>query len=192
MSSINLFIADDHTSTGFREATLDEIMNGARQALSARVRRGTLLNSPRLTANFLIARLGQRPHETFTLIYLDNRHRMIACEDLFRGTIDGASVHPREVIKEALRHNSAAVIFAHNHPLCFVWGVTTPVIGHCVRMECANPSSEKEGDGESCPVASDHITPVSPSRRLRCSRARARSSTRRVAVRPACDGCAAA
>ena len=114
MSSINLFIADDHTSTGFREATFEEIMTGARQALSSRVRRGTLLNSPRLTANFLIARLGQLPYETFTLIYLDNRHRMIACEDLFRGTIDGASVHPR--VKEALRHNSAAVILAHNHP----------------------------------------------------------------------------
>jgi len=60
--------------------------------------------------------LGQRAYETFTLIYVDNRHRMIACEDLFRGTIDGASVHPREVVKEALRHNSAAVILAHNHP----------------------------------------------------------------------------
>jgi DNA repair protein RadC len=116
MSSSNLFIADEHTSTGFREATFEEIMTGARQALSSRVRRGTLLNSPRLTANFLIARLGQRPYETFTLIYVDNRHRMIACEDLFRGTIDGASVYPREVVKEALRHNSAAVIFAHNHP----------------------------------------------------------------------------
>jgi len=77
MSSINLFVADEHTSTGFREATLDEIMNGARQALSARVRRGTVLNYPRLTANFLTARLAQRPYETFTLIYLDNRHRMI-------------------------------------------------------------------------------------------------------------------
>lgn len=67
-------------------------MTGARQALAARVRRGTLLSSPRLTASFLTARLGTQSYETFTLIYLDNRHRMIACEDLFRGTIDGASV----------------------------------------------------------------------------------------------------
>jgi len=116
MSSINLFIADQNTSTGYREATFEEIMTGARQALSQRVRRGTLLTSPRLTASFLTDRLGTRAYETFTLIYLDNRHRMIACEDLFRGTIDGASVHPREVVKEALKNNAAAVILAHNHP----------------------------------------------------------------------------
>jgi len=116
MSSINLFIADENTSTGYREATLDEIMTGARQALSLRVRRGTALTSPQLTVGCLTARLANRPYGTFTLIYLDNRHRMIACEDLFRGTIDGASVHPREVVKEALKHNAAAVILAHNHP----------------------------------------------------------------------------
>jgi DNA repair protein RadC len=63
-----------------------------------------------------MTRLATREFETFCLIYLDNRHRLIACEDLFRGTIDGASVHPREVVKEALRHNAAAVILAHNHP----------------------------------------------------------------------------
>jgi len=54
--------------------------------------------------------LATREYETFTLIYLDNRYRLIACEDLLRGTIDGASVYPREVVKEALRHNAAAVI----------------------------------------------------------------------------------
>jgi DNA repair protein RadC len=63
-----------------------------------------------------MTRLANREFETFCLIYLDNRHRLIACEDLFRGTIDGASVHPREVVKEALKHNAAAVILAHNHP----------------------------------------------------------------------------
>ena len=62
------------------------------------------------------ARLAQHPYEVFTLIYLDNRHRFIAAEDLFRGTIDGATVHPREVVKEALKHNAAVVIIAHNHP----------------------------------------------------------------------------
>jgi DNA repair protein RadC len=103
-------------TSGFREATLDEIMTGARYALSRHVRKGTLMDSPKATANYLMARLVTREHETFTLINLDNRHRLIACEDLFRGTIDGASVHPREVVKEALRHNAAAVILAHNHP----------------------------------------------------------------------------
>jgi DNA repair protein RadC len=114
--SINLYISDEHTATGYREATLDEIMTGARQALRSRVRTGTVLSSPRMTANYLTARLAQHPYEVFTLIYLDNRHRLIACEDLFRGTIDGATVHPREVVKEALKHNAAAVILAHNHP----------------------------------------------------------------------------
>ena len=108
-----LFTTD---TSGFREATLDEIMTGARTALSRHVRKGTLMDSPQATANYLMTRLATREHETFTLIYLDNRHRLIACDDLFRGTIDGASVHPREVVKEALRHNAAAVILAHNHP----------------------------------------------------------------------------
>ena len=116
MSGTILYITDSHTSTGFRPATLEEVMAGARQALSARVRKGTALTSPQQTRDFLMARLAEREYETFTVIHLDNRHRLIACQDLFRGTIDGASVHPREVVKEALRHNAAAVILAHNHP----------------------------------------------------------------------------
>jgi DNA repair protein RadC len=63
-----------------------------------------------------IARLAELPYEVFTLIYLDNHCRFIACEDLFRGTIDSATVHPREVVKEALKHNAAKVILAHVHP----------------------------------------------------------------------------
>ena len=60
--------------------------------------------------------LGTREFETFCCLYLDNRRRLIEFVELFRGTIDGASVHPREVVKEALKHNAAAVIFAHPHP----------------------------------------------------------------------------
>jgi DNA repair protein RadC len=60
----------------------------------------------------------------FCCLHLDNRHRLIAFDELFRGTIDGASVHPREVVKQALARNAAAVILAHNHPLCCVAGVT--------------------------------------------------------------------
>jgi DNA repair protein RadC len=175
-----------------RFAELQAAVEIARRQLTETLRAGPSLASPRATRDYLSARLRDLEHEVFCCLYLDKRHRLIHFEEMFRGTIDGASVHPREIVKAALQRNCAAIIIAHNHPLCFVWGVTTPVIGHCVRMECANPSSEKEGDGESCPVASDRITPVSPSRRLRCSRARARSSTRRVAVRPACDGWAAA
>jgi DNA repair protein RadC len=108
-----LYTADVTAPTGYRPATLEEIMSGARHALALRVRKGTALTSPQRTRDYLMTRLATREFETFTLIYLDNRHRMIACEDLFRGSIDGASVHPREVVKEALRHNAAAVILAH-------------------------------------------------------------------------------
>ena len=103
-----LHITDATNENGFREATFEEIMTGARRALSQRMRRGTLMDSPKATSNFLIARLAQHEHEVFTVIFLDNRHRLIACQDLFRGTIDGASVDPREVVKEALKHNAAA------------------------------------------------------------------------------------
>ncbi len=73
-------------------------------------------NSPRATRDFLTARLRDRSYEVFCCLHLDNRHRLIAFDELFRGTIDGASVHPREVVKQALARNAAAVILAHNHP----------------------------------------------------------------------------
>jgi DNA repair protein RadC len=74
------------------------------------------LSNPRATREFLRMRLRDRPYEVFCCVYLDNRNRVIGFEELFRGTIDGASVHPREVVKEALARNAAAVILAHNHP----------------------------------------------------------------------------
>jgi len=116
MSKSILYITDSHTAVGYREATCEEILAGARQALSSRVRKGTIFSSPALTADYLRTRMASLPHEVFTLIFVDTRHRFIACEELFRGTIDGASVYLREVVKEALRHNAAAVILAHNHP----------------------------------------------------------------------------
>ncbi len=82
------------------------------QALPA----GQAIRSPADTEAFLMARLRDLPHELFCCIYLDNRHRIIAFEELFRGTIDGTSVYPREVVKQALAANAAAVILAHNHP----------------------------------------------------------------------------
>lgn len=74
------------------------------------------LTSPRDSAAFLKARMADRPYEVFAALFLDNRHRVLAFEEMFRGTLDGASVHPREVVRAALEHNAAAVIFAHNHP----------------------------------------------------------------------------
>lgn len=78
-------------------------------------RHGTL-RSPTDSAEFLRLRMNAYPYEVFAAIFLDNRHRILAFEELFRGTIDGAAVHPREVVRACLRHNAAAVIFAHNHP----------------------------------------------------------------------------
>ena len=77
---------------------------------------GETLSSPNQTQDYLQMRLKGYEHEVFACLFLDNRHRVICFEEMFRGTIDGASVHPREVVKEALKHNAAAVIFAHNHP----------------------------------------------------------------------------
>ena len=77
---------------------------------------GPALSSPQSAQSFLLAQLRDRPYEVFCCLHLDTRHRLIAFEELFRGTIDGATVHPREVVRQSLARNSAAVIFAHNHP----------------------------------------------------------------------------
>jgi DNA repair protein RadC len=74
------------------------------------------LTSPARTRAFLQEQLGGREHEVFCVLFLDNRHRCIAFEEMFRGTIDGASVYPREVVKRTLEHNAAAVILSHCHP----------------------------------------------------------------------------
>jgi len=99
-----------------RFAELQAATEIARRQLAETLRAGPSLSSPRATRDYLIARLRDLPHEVFCCLYLDNRHRLIEFEELFRGTIDGASVHPREVVKQALQWNSAAVIIAHNHP----------------------------------------------------------------------------
>ena len=75
-----------------------------------------VLSSPTDTKNFLLAQLRAYPHEVFACLFLDNRHQIISFDEMFSGTIDGASVYPREVVKRALARNAAAVIFAHNHP----------------------------------------------------------------------------
>lgn len=84
--------------------------------LAHKHRPGAVLTDPDATKRFLQLRLTEYEHEVFGCIYLDNRHRVLGHEDMFRGTIDGASVYPREVVISALRQNAAAVIFYHNHP----------------------------------------------------------------------------
>lgn len=74
------------------------------------------LTSPDMVKSYLRLRVRQLGHEVFGMLLLDNQHRVLSCEELFRGTIDGCSVYPREVIKTVLDHNAAAVILYHNHP----------------------------------------------------------------------------
>ncbi len=99
-----------------RFAELQAAVELSRRQLSESLRAGPSLSSPRATGEFLSAKLRDLEHEVFCCLYLDKRHRLIHFEELFRGTIDGASVHPREIVKLALQRNCAAVIVAHNHP----------------------------------------------------------------------------
>lgn len=97
-------------------AQLQAVLEMARRYLYEDIKRGDSLTSPAVTRQYLSHRLRDYPHEVFAVLFLDQRHRVICYEELFRGTIDGANVYPREVVKKALGHNAAAVIFAHNHP----------------------------------------------------------------------------
>jgi DNA repair protein RadC len=101
----------------FREATAEAVLHRANALMAQRLRPGApVLTAPNRTREFLCLKLGALEHEVFAALFLDNRHRLIEYVELFRGTIDGASVHPREVVKEGLSRNAAAVIFAHCHP----------------------------------------------------------------------------
>ncbi|UJP06272.1 MAG: DNA repair protein RadC [Nitrosomonas sp.] len=97
-------------------AQLQAVLEMARRALSEELSTGDAMGSPNAVRNFLRLSLANKPHEVFVGIFLDVQHRAIASEELFSGTLTQASVYPREVVKRALYHNAAAVIFAHNHP----------------------------------------------------------------------------
>ena len=97
-------------------AQLQAVLEIGRRHLYQEIERDIELTSPKRLSDYLKARLRHLPHEVFCCLYLDNQHRLISCENLFTGTIDGASIHTREVVKRVLDINAAAVIFAHNHP----------------------------------------------------------------------------
>ncbi len=99
-----------------RIATLAEILQVAREIMNRKIRRGTSMTSPRVVRDFLTVKLGTVEHESFCVLLLDSRHRLIEYVELFRGTIDGANVYPREVVKLALAKNAAALVVAHPHP----------------------------------------------------------------------------
>ena len=100
----------------YRAASEDDIIQAAMAVMDARFTKGTAMISPDKTREFLKLQLAHVKHEIFAVMWLDNQHRVIAFEELFRGTIDGASVYPREVVKAALHYNAAACILCHNHP----------------------------------------------------------------------------
>ncbi len=97
-------------------AALQAALEITRRQLQARLERGDALCNPDDTRRYLRARLRHLDHEVFACLLLDTRHRVIRFDPLFRGTLDGAAVHPREVVRLALRHGAAAIILAHNHP----------------------------------------------------------------------------
>ncbi|WP_312341207.1 RadC family protein [Stutzerimonas nitrititolerans] len=110
--------ATEPTGTYVVESPVSEtdILLMARQLANLRLRRGRALSSPKEVFSHLQALLADYEHEVFALLLLDNRHRVIVFHELFRGTLDGASVYPREVVKVVLAHNAAAAILVHNHP----------------------------------------------------------------------------
>ena len=110
---VPLGVADGRES--YREASDEEILASARSLLARRVRRGVCFQSPRIVKEYLLHHYSNLDYEVFVMIALDNRHRLIEIVPLFRGTIDSAQVYPREVVKEALRLQAAAVCFCHAH-----------------------------------------------------------------------------
>ncbi|MFA1765713.1 DNA repair protein RadC [Xanthomonas campestris pv. campestris] len=109
-----LLVRDAHGR--YLPASADDILEAARKVIDQKMQRGTLFDSPATVKTYLRTKLAGFEHEVFAVLFLDSRHRLIDYVEMFRGTIDGASVHPREVVKEALRCNAAALILSHNHP----------------------------------------------------------------------------
>lgn len=98
------------------ETTEQDVLAAAEGILGERLKRQGSIGNPTDANDFLRMRLGALSHEEFHVLWLDNRHRIIDCQKLFTGTVDGASIYPREVVRAALRVNACAAILAHNHP----------------------------------------------------------------------------
>lgn len=103
-------------------AQLQAVMELAKRALAEQLQTGMTMSSPQVVKSYLQLLIGHKNYESFTVLFVDVGNRLIATEELFRGTLTHASVYPREVIKAALHHNAAALLLAHNHPS----GIPTP------------------------------------------------------------------
>ncbi len=110
----SLMVKDE--SGQYRIATGEEIIKAAQEELKKHFSRGATMDSPDKVRELLQLNLAQREHEVFAVLWLDNKHRLITMEEMFKGTISSATVYPREVVKAALHYNAAACILAHNHP----------------------------------------------------------------------------
>ena len=97
-------------------ATAHQVLEKAAEIIAEQYLRGDTFCAPQATKDFVKYKLGSHEREVFAVLYLDSQHRLIEFEELFYGTIDAASIYPREVVKACLKHNAAAVILAHNHP----------------------------------------------------------------------------
>lgn len=100
----------------FKTSELNELLERAAEALAAKYKREGTFTNPTNVKEYLKLKLGAHDREVFAVMFLDNQHQLIEFEELFFGTIDAASIYPREVVKAALNYNAAAVVFAHNHP----------------------------------------------------------------------------
>ena len=99
-----------------KRAELVAVLELARRALAQQLQDKPLFNTPHAVRDYLQLQLGSRPHEIFAVLFLDSQHRLIALEELFRGTLTQTSVYPREVVVRALAHQAGSVVLAHNHP----------------------------------------------------------------------------
>jgi DNA repair protein RadC len=99
-----------------KRAELAAVMEIARRTLSARLAQAPVFESPQSVKDYLQLQLADKPHEVFAVLFLDAQHRLVAFEEMFRGTLSQTSVYPREVVKRALALNAGAAILAHNHP----------------------------------------------------------------------------
>ncbi|HCV40716.1 TPA: DNA repair protein RadC [Pseudomonas putida] len=110
----SLMVRDAHGR--YLPASADDILEAARQIIDQKMQRGAEFTSPATVKEYLRNKLAGFDHEVFAVLFMDTRHRLIEYREMFHGTIDGASVYPREVVKEALRLNAAAIVVSHNHP----------------------------------------------------------------------------
>lgn len=109
-----LFVRDQRRR--YRPANADQVLEAARRVVDQRMQRGTSFTDPSVARQFFRDKLAGLEREVFAAVFLDCRHRMIDYAELFFGSLDGAEVHPREVVRQALLHNAGALLIAHNHP----------------------------------------------------------------------------